>query len=244
LNVSSNVAFPTAILFLAKVGCQTMTLQVDRNHYNNNYDTKERFCSYWHQINEVISLKPKSILEIGTGNRFVSTYLCERGFNVTSLDIDKKLKPTVCGSILNVPFKDQAFDLITCYQVLEHLPYTAFKKALSELSRVSRLYVLLSIPDASRYGRLFLQAPLIGTFQKLIQLPTIKKIVHIMDGQHYWEIGKESYNLKKIAFDINKTGFIIENTYRVFEMPYHRFFKLQKAVSEHIDVNDVQLDLK
>jgi len=36
-------------------------------HYNN-YDSKERFCSYWHQINEVLSPPSEQILEVGIRN--------------------------------------------------------------------------------------------------------------------------------------------------------------------------------
>ena len=53
-----------------------MKPQVEPNHYfNESYNSKERFISYWHQINEIIKLKPKKVLEIGIGNGFVSKYL-------------------------------------------------------------------------------------------------------------------------------------------------------------------------
>ena len=49
-----------------------MNLQVEPNHYFNEfYDSKERWISYWHQINEIIKLNPKKVLEIGIGNGFV-----------------------------------------------------------------------------------------------------------------------------------------------------------------------------
>ena len=33
-----------------------MKLQVYSNHYSNeSHDTKERFCSFWYQINEILS---------------------------------------------------------------------------------------------------------------------------------------------------------------------------------------------
>ena len=38
-----------------------MKTQVEPNHYfSKSYDSKERFISYWHQINEIIKLNPKS----------------------------------------------------------------------------------------------------------------------------------------------------------------------------------------
>ena len=53
-----------------------MKLQVEPNHYfNKSYDSKERFISYWTQINEIIKLNPKEVPEIEIGNGFVSNYL-------------------------------------------------------------------------------------------------------------------------------------------------------------------------
>ena len=50
----------------------------------------------------------------------------------------------VRGSVENLPFKDNSFDLVLCSEVLEHIP--DWKKALSELQRVSRKYIVLTIP--------------------------------------------------------------------------------------------------
>lgn len=54
--------------------------QVEPDHYYDNYDWKGRFCSYWHQINEIIELGPNRVLEIGIGNGFVSKYLKDRKY--------------------------------------------------------------------------------------------------------------------------------------------------------------------
>ncbi len=204
-----------------------MTFQVESNHYLLNYDTKERFCSYWYQANEIVSLSPDSVLEIGIGNSFLSNYLRRQSLNVTSLDLDKRLKPDVASSVLNIPFSDKRFDIVASYEVLEHLPYQSFKKALLEMSRVSRMFILISLPDVSLCYPFRLLVPKVGCFQKLLPLPSLRKRFHHFDGQHYWEIGKEGYDLKKVEADIKKTGFKIQETFRVFEMPYHRFFKLE-----------------
>ncbi|MCK5766962.1 MAG: hypothetical protein KAH35_01115 [Candidatus Atribacteria bacterium] len=53
-----------------------MNIQVEPNHYfDKSYDTKERFISYWHQVNEIVRLEPDSLLEIGIGSGFASKYL-------------------------------------------------------------------------------------------------------------------------------------------------------------------------
>lgn len=203
-----------------------MPIKVD--YFAKSYDTKERFISYWHQIHEVISLEPKNVLEIGKGNGFVSDYLRKRAVDIITLDIEKRLNPDIVGNILSLPFKDNSFWVITCYEVLEHLPYEDFLKVLSEIFRTSKSYVILSLPDVERAYKLDMQVPKLGEIKKLIILPRSKKPVHKFDGEHYWEIGKAGYPLSRIINDIKKQNFEVKKTYRIFEYPYHRFFILKK----------------
>lgn len=207
-----------------------MRAQVGHDHYFNKcYDSKERFMSYWHQINEIIRLNPKRTPEIGIGNGFISKYLKERGINIMTLDIDRKLNPDVIGSVLQMPFGNDSFDAIACYEVLEHLPYSNFSAALAEIFRVSKSHVILSLPDINRAYRFNVQIPKICEIRKLIPLPRLRRPIHNFDGEHYWEIGKSGYPLSRIIGDIQKAGFELEDTYRVFEHPYHRFLKLLKT---------------
>jgi len=206
-----------------------MKPQVEPGHYlSKSYDSKGRFISYWHQINEIVKLNPEKVLEIGIGSGFVSRYLKERGINVVTLDIDKRLTPDIVGSVLDIPLNDKTFDVVACYEVLEHLPFELFHKSLLEIFRVSKAYAVLSLPDVSRSYRIYIQIPKIGIFKRLITLPRLRKPVHKFDGEHYWEIGKLGYPLSKVIKEIQKSGFKIEKTYRIFENPYHRFFVLSR----------------
>jgi SAM-dependent methyltransferase len=206
-----------------------MTIQVEPNHYFGElYDSKGRFISYWNQINELLRLKPASILEIGIGHGLVFNYVQRRGYDIISMDIDSRLNPNVAGSIICTPFLDGSFEVVACFELLEHLPYIQFLEALKELNRISKKYVILSIPDASWVYGFYIHIPMIGKFKRLISLPQLRLSNHAFDGQHYWEIGKAGYPLKKILNDIHKAKFNIEKTYRDFEMIYHRFFLLKK----------------
>lgn len=198
-------------------------------YFNNGYDNKERFSSYWHQINEIIQLKPNNLLEVGIGNGFVARYLKEKGINITTLDIAYALIPDVAGCVLEVPFANDTFDVVACYEVIEHLPYSNFAKALKEIYRVSQRHVILSLPDVTTVYRVNIELPRIKPIKRLIPHPFPRTTNQKFDGYHYWEIGKTGYPLKKIRFDIIRSGFNIIETYRVFECYYHRFFLLDKV---------------
>lgn len=212
------------------VGDQEMKPQVTPDHYlEPSYDTKKRFISYWHQIDEIISLKPREVLEIGIGNGFVRKYLEEKNIKIKTLDIDKRLNPDVAGSVLEIPFIDESFEVVTCCEVLEHLPYSEFTKALKEINRISQKHVILSIPDVTTVYRINIEMPKIKPIRRLISHPFSRATNHKFDGYHYWEIGKMGYPLKKVKNDIISLGFNIIKTYRVFESYYHRFFILKKV---------------
>lgn len=84
------------------------------------------------------------------------------------------------------------------------------------------------MPDTNRVYQFNVQIPKIGEIKKLIPLPQLRQLLHKFDGQHYWEIGKKGYPLNRITNDIKNAGFKIVKTYRVFEIPYQRFFVLKK----------------
>ena len=212
------------------MGCsKKMKSQVEQYHYfNEYYDTKEYFISYWQQINEIYKLNPNRVLEIGIGSGFISTYLKRRDINIKTLDFDRQLTPDIVGSVLNIPFKNNSFDIVACYEVLEHLPFDNVSKALIEIYRITKSSAILSLPDVYPKIRIHVQIPLIRIIKKIITLPKIKKETHTFNGQHYWELGKSGYSLKDITTKINKVGFKIDRTYRLFEHPYHRFFILNK----------------
>jgi len=50
------------------------------------------------------------------------------------------------------------------------------------------------------------------------------------DGEHYWEIGKAGYPLREVMNEMRSAGFKVKKTCRVFEIPYHRFFILNKIM--------------
>lgn len=196
------------------------------NFKSFKYDNLERWCSYWRQIKEIFTLRPDTVLEVGIGNSTVKNYLKAAKINIVGLDIDHNLCPDFVGSVLNMPFDAHSFDLILCAEVLEHLPFNDFSKALNELKRVSKKYVILTLPHWGRHFAIELQLPFFKKlkFQHKLNLFPIS---HKSGGEHFWEIGKKNYPLGRIKNEIIKADFKIVNDYIVFESSYHHFFILE-----------------
>ena len=196
------------------------------NYFAADYEDKNRWMSYWHQIKEISNFHQGSVLIIGKGSGLVSEYLKLSGEKTITLDIDESLHPDVDASVLEMPFKDNEFDAVLCAQVLEHLPYEDFAKALSEIKRVANNGAVISLPHFGPAIRFLLKLPLVPEVKFMIKLPYPKK--HIFKGEHYWEIGKRGFGMGKIKEDLKKSGFSIKNDYVVFENPLHHFFILKK----------------
>lgn len=205
----------------------TCGLAPNESNYGREYDSKERFISYWHQIDETTRIRPSEVLEIGIGNGFVSNYLAKLGVSVTTCDLLRDLKPDVCGSVLKLPYQCGAFEAVICYEVLEHIEYVHFVRALREMGRVSREWCIISIPDSSLSVGITIRVPRFGHASRCITIPEIPGQNLRNGGEHRWEIGLKSYPLRRILKDIESTGFAVQKSYRVPENPYHRFFVLR-----------------
>jgi SAM-dependent methyltransferase len=94
------------------------------------------------------------VLDLGCGDGALSADLVERsGARVTAADLAWKRaraaaeRPGVGAaqaSVYALPFRDDAFDLVVCTDLLEHLDEPEL--AMRELVRVSRRWVLVSVP--------------------------------------------------------------------------------------------------
>lgn len=200
-------------------------MTVSKYHNFKKYDFKNRWVSYWHQIDEVLELNPKNVLEIGVGNRTVSNYLKNKNIDLTTLDIDRELEPDIVGNILALPLQDNSFDVILCAEVLEHLPFDNFEQALRELRRVAKRHIVLSLPHFGPSFRISFKAPFLR--EKKFAFKIWFPLAHYPNRDHQWEIGKKGYSIGRIKNIIRKY-FIIKKEFVPFEIQYHHFFILEK----------------
>ena len=109
-------------------------------------------------VAEVVALSPQTFLDAGCGEGFVARQVIDAvpGIDLTgcdvsdvALEIATDVNPEgrfVVGSLTDLPFPDRSFDVVGCFEVLEHLPGDLPRRALSELARVARRAAVLSVP--------------------------------------------------------------------------------------------------
>lgn len=200
--------------------------QVDKSHYSfNDYMTKKRWISMWHQLDEVLSLAPKKVLEIGPGPGVFKSLADLFGIKVETLDLDPDLVPDYVASADKMPFENGDYDVVCAFQMLEHVAYDTTLAIFREMTRVAREYVVISLPDARPVWPYSLYVPKKGEVKFLIPRPWKGPKTHQFDGEHYWEINKKGYTLEKVKNDLERVSNVkLLRTYRVVENPYHRFF--------------------
>lgn len=207
-----------------------MQKQVDKSHYEfEKYIHKRRWASMWHQLDEVIKLNPERVLEVGPGPGLFKATATSLGVHVETLDVDTELHPDHLASVFDMPFEDGAFDVVCAFQMLEHLPFDQSLDAFRELVRVARKAVVISLPDAAHRWPISFHVPMMGPIQFLVPRPRLVAPKHEFDGQHFWEINKAGYPLKRVKKGLLDCGPVyIAKTFRVHEHSYHRFFVFEK----------------
>ena len=134
------------------------------NSANKDRHTREGAIARWHlrSFNEAIyrliaKSEPKTVLDAGCGEGFVLDYIASSNPDLKLDGIDMCSNAIAyakkhfghaanfsVGSILNLPYEDNSFDTVVCSEVLEHIE--DWSSAINELKRVSRRYVVITVP--------------------------------------------------------------------------------------------------
>lgn len=115
------------------------------------------------RTNDLLALMPDAgrlALDVGARDGHLSKLLAERFDTVVALDlsrpaIDHPRVAPVQGDACRLPFADGTFDLVTCCEVLEHIPPHLLSSACDEIVRVARASVVIGVPFKQdiRFGR-------------------------------------------------------------------------------------------
>lgn len=169
-------------------------------HTNRNPISRLFLDNFLKQL--VATIKPlevSSVLDVGCGEGFTLDHLQKEhiGKKLEGIDavddalkIGKKLYPKLTlkkGDIYHLQYKANSFDIVLCTEVLEHLEDPA--KALQELLRVCKKYVLVTVPNEPWF-----------TFQRFARGKNIVGLgAHPEHIQHWTHIGFQKFVLKQKA---------------------------------------------
>lgn len=123
----------------------------------NMYDTNRRLELIFDEFLKETNLRGKIFLDAGSGTGWFSKMAEERGAIVYSTDIGLNIlnqvslkcdSYRVCGSVLELPYRDNAFDVVMSTEVIEHTedPY----RGVDELIRVLKPGGILIITAPNR----------------------------------------------------------------------------------------------
>lgn len=118
---------------------------------------------------EAVPAEVESLLDVGAGHGvFLELLEQERGIKGVGIEVTEakveygraKGLDMRLGDASRLQFPDKSFDAIVSSEVIEHLPFGVYEAALSELTRVARKYVLISVPYNE--NRVFVECPYCG----------------------------------------------------------------------------------
>ncbi|WP_353235492.1 methyltransferase domain-containing protein [Diaphorobacter ruginosibacter] len=163
-----------------------------RSYYTDESNfSPEHLFSMSYQIRQLHSFRPRRVLEIGIGNGFVSTFLRQAGVDVVTADINPALRPDVCAPLHELPrhLEGEQFDVVSCCEVLEHMPFSEFGRNL-DIIRGLAPEAFISLPGhfpwAGVMGRLGIHNRFVDVSLG-IRIPCRRRLT---DG-HFWEIASE-----------------------------------------------------
>ena len=135
-------------------------MSFEENYYENmdlwdRTAASEADCERVATVARKVPADVRTVLDVGCGNGIFLHYLgvmkehpftrlC--GADRSTIALSTVHTEQVKASIDSLPFTDGEFDAVACMEVLEHLPEETFQKAIHELSRVARRYILVTVP--------------------------------------------------------------------------------------------------
>lgn len=107
---------------------------------NRSYGKRNHGCFAYDII---LEKNPETLLDVGCGKGILVEWAKKQGINACGLDFASGYG--VQGDLLDMPFEDKSFDMVTAFDVLEHIRPEDLHIALNEMKRVAKFWWILSI---------------------------------------------------------------------------------------------------
>lgn len=115
------------------------------------YRQSEREQARTRDLLDLMPAGGRLALDVGARDGHLSKLLSDRYDTVVALDLARPaiVHPRVApvqADGCHLPFKDDAYDLVVCCEVLEHVPPRLLDRICGEISRVARSTVVIGVP--------------------------------------------------------------------------------------------------
>jgi SAM-dependent methyltransferase len=140
---------------------------MDNKKYYENFNwesvTKDKLNPFLEVIQSSIPQEVTTIIDVGCGNGIITNELASR-YEITGLDRSEKSLEFVrtrkiCASADAIPLPDNSFDLVMTTEMMEHLEDETFKNTAGEIKRLSKKYILITVPDNEDIDKNFIKCP-------------------------------------------------------------------------------------
>jgi ubiquinone/menaquinone biosynthesis C-methylase UbiE len=113
------------------------------------YRTSESERARTADLLRIVPKNRRSVLDIGARDGFFSSLLRDHFDQITALDLQMPRFQMegvnkVQGDVTRLDFPDNAFDVVFCAEVLEHVP--RLEQACREIARVARHEAVIGVP--------------------------------------------------------------------------------------------------
>ena len=175
---------------------------------------------YWHQLDLVLNQSninfSDKIVEVGIGSGLTSSYLKRKGYDVTTIDIDKNKNPDLVMDITVSELPEA--NMYIAFEIFEHIPLESARKVWKKLSEKKVSALIFSIPYAYRT---YLWMDLWSPFLKRKNINLGRKRNHINSKHHFWELGIKGTTPDLVKNWLAGVGFGVKKDYRFRN---HHFF--------------------